>query len=130
MVPQYWEPPELSEQLRAVLKQKARREVDVTSPDFEHRPPATSPSHNARMTAERAERLRRFRGPLEQNDAETIDDWRQASPAAHAEAMIQLARMAEMIVVTTGFAKDPNEIFPGFPPPWSATRNITGEPSP
>ena len=70
----------------------------------------------ADIAAARQERLRRFRGPLEQRDDEVLEHWRQATPEAHAQAMIGLARVAEMIVAHTGFSKDPAEMFPGFPP--------------
>lgn len=69
----------------------------------------------AGSASDRAARLARFRGPLAERDAETVAYWREASPAAHAAAMIQLAEMAEMIVAHTRFTKDPNEMFPGFP---------------
>lgn len=64
----------------------------------------------------RQERLRRFRGPLQQRDAEVIEYWRKASPEEHAHAMIVLAQTAEMIVARTGLNKDPEDMFPGFPP--------------
>lgn len=68
------------------------------------------------MEAEaRADRLRRFRGPVEQHDAETVERWRAASPADHASAMIQLAEYAQDMVSITGHGKDPAEMFPGFP---------------
>lgn len=50
----------------------------------------------------------------EVSDAETVNFWRGASPEAHAQAMIELARYAELMVVTTGFGKDPDEQFPGL----------------
>jgi len=43
-----------------------------------------------------------------------IQRWRTASPAAHAAAMIDLARYAELMVAQTGFGKDPAEMFPGL----------------
>jgi hypothetical protein len=52
---------------------------------------------------------------LEERDAEILSHWREASPAAHADAMIQLAELAEKIVSHTGLTKDPDEMFPGFP---------------
>lgn len=65
----------------------------------------------------KAELLRRFRGPVAENDRETVKFWRQASPAAHAAAMIALSRYAERMSRQTGYGKDPSEMFPGFPPP-------------
>lgn len=79
----------------------------------EHSPEPTVPEAGA--PSERAARLARFRGPLEARDAETHSYWRGASPAAHADAMIELAEMAEQIVSHTGFTKDQDEMFPGFP---------------
>lgn len=69
--------------------------------------------------AARAERLRRFRGPVEERDAEIVDYWRDAPPEAHARAMIELAHYAEQMVAHTGFDKDRSEMFPGFPQPES-----------
>lgn len=63
---------------------------------------------------ERRARLERFRGSVERDDQEVIEHWREASPAAHAAAMIELARYAEQMTVRTGFGKNPNEMFPGF----------------
>ncbi len=65
---------------------------------------------------DRQEKLRQFRGPVEARDAQLIERWRQASPTAHAAAMIELARYAEMMVAHTGYGKDAAELFPGFPP--------------
>lgn len=70
--------------------------------------------------AERQARLQRFRGPVEQHDAQVIERWRDAPASAHACAMIDLARYAEQMVAQTGFGKDPKEMFPGFPPGSSA----------
>lgn len=67
--------------------------------------------------ATKAERLARFRGPVEHYDAERAEYWARASPAAHANAMIELAAVAEMVVAHTGYRKPFDEIFPGFPVP-------------
>ena len=82
---------------------------------MERLPQASLPE--AGSQSERAARLARFRGPLEARDAETLAYWREAPSAAHAEAMIQLAEVAEQIVSHTGLGKDPDEMFPGFPEP-------------
>lgn len=64
----------------------------------------------------KAAMLKRFRGPLAERDREVVDRWRTASPAEHARAMIELAQLAEMMVAYTGRGKNPDEMFPGFPP--------------
>lgn len=61
--------------------------------------------------------LERFLGPRAERDREVVDRWRSASAAEHAQAMIELANFAEMMVAHTGHGKDPHEMFPGFPPP-------------
>lgn len=63
----------------------------------------------------KAARLDAFRGPVERRDLEMVEYWRGASAAEHAAAMIDLANTAEQIVVHTGYGKDPDEHFPGFP---------------
>lgn len=70
----------------------------------------------------KVEMLKRFRGPLAERDREVVDHWRSASSAEHARAMIELAQFAEMMVAHTGRGKNPDEMFPGFPP----LRNQTG----
>lgn len=55
-----------------------------------------------------------FKRSVEASDAESVDFWRQASPEAHAQAMIDLSSYAEMMVATTGLGKDPDEHFPGL----------------
>ena len=66
---------------------------------------------------EKADRLRRFLGPVAERDGETVSHWRAASPEAHAEAMIELAEYAERMIEQTGYGKDYSEMFPGFPRP-------------
>lgn len=63
---------------------------------------------------EREARLRRFVGPMIEHDQQVVDFWRDASPAAHAQAMIDLADYATQLSRQTGFTKDPSEVFPGF----------------
>ena len=65
--------------------------------------------------ATKAELLARFRGPVEENDAERVAFWARASDADHARAMIELARYAEMMAARTGYRKDFDDMFPGFP---------------
>lgn len=64
--------------------------------------------------ADKAERLRRFIGPIAERDREVVDYWRDAGPGEHARAMIELAEYAETMVAQTGLAKDSTEMFPGF----------------
>jgi hypothetical protein len=59
--------------------------------------------------------LATFLGPVADRDAEVIERWRDASPAAHARAMIELSRYAERMAAQTGIGKDPDELFPGIP---------------
>ena len=66
--------------------------------------------------ASKAERLRRFVGPMAESDRQTVAFWRAQSPAAHAAAMIELAGYAERMAAQTGFGKNPDEMFPGFAP--------------
>jgi hypothetical protein len=68
-----------------------------------------------RERAEKASLLERFRGPLRARDDEVVEHWRSLPASAHAEAMITLSRMAETIAAHTGYGKDPDELFPGFP---------------
>lgn len=56
-----------------------------------------------------------FLGPVAARDSEIVESWRQASPAAHAQAMIELSRYAEQMVLQTGIGKGSDDIFPGFP---------------
>lgn len=65
----------------------------------------------------KAQPLQRFRGPLEANDQQTAEFWRQASAAAHAAATIELSDYAERMSAQTGIGKDPSEMCPGFPSP-------------
>lgn len=65
------------------------------------------PGRDAELTA--------FLGPIADRDAEVIERWREASPAAHARAMIELSAYAGRMVAQTGLGKDPNERFPGIP---------------
>jgi hypothetical protein len=65
---------------------------------------------------EKANLVERICGPVAERDREIVEHWRSASPAEHAKAMIELAHYAEMMVAQTGFGKDPDEMFPGFPP--------------
>ncbi len=75
---------------------------------------------------EKAALLERFLGPVAERDREAVERWRSASAAEHAEAMIELAHFAEMMVAQTGHGKDPGEMFPGFPRPREET---TAEPA-
>lgn len=59
--------------------------------------------------------LSTFLGPVADRDAEVIERWRNASPDAHARAMIELSRYAERMAAQTGLGKDPDERFPGIP---------------
>lgn len=61
--------------------------------------------------------LATFLGPVADRDAEVIERWRNASPAAHARAMIELSDYAERMAAQTGLGKDPAERFPGIPTP-------------
>ena len=70
---------------------------------------------DAALVDEKAERLRRFRGPVIARDAETVAYWRDASATEHARAMIELSEFAAIMVRQTGYGKDPGEMFPGFP---------------
>lgn len=72
----------------------------------------------------REERLRRFVGPIAERDAEVVAYWRSASPSEHARAMIQLSEYAAEMVQLTGFGKDPDEFFPGFPSPAGGGRGV------
>lgn len=71
-----------------------------------------------RATAElqRAERLRRLRGQPERHDGGSRDYWRDASPAEHARATIELSRYAERMAAQTGFFKDKDEPLPRLKP--------------
>lgn len=62
----------------------------------------------------KAERLRAFVGSVAADDAETVEFWRQQSPAEHAAAGAQLSDFAAQMAIQTGFAKDPDEMFPGL----------------
>lgn len=64
-----------------------------------------------------ATELASFLGPVADRDAEVIERWRDASPAAHARAMIELSDYAERMAAQTGLGKDPAERFPGIPEP-------------
>lgn len=59
--------------------------------------------------------LTTFLGPVQDRDAEVIERWREASPEAHARAMIELSGYAERMAAQTGLGKDPTERFPGIP---------------
>jgi hypothetical protein len=63
--------------------------------------------------------LRRFLGPVHDRDIEVVDRWREASAEEHAQAMIELSRYAEQMVIQTGLGKDSSERFPGIPAPSS-----------
>ena len=78
-----------------------------------HPQDAAGPSVSGRDA--KAERLRRFLGPVAMRDAETVERWRGASAAEHATAMIELSEFAAQMVQQTGHGKDPSEMFPGFP---------------
>ena len=65
--------------------------------------------------AGRVAMLARFRGPVEASDAERVEFWCSRSDAEHAQAMIELADFAEMVVGHTGYHKDPTDFFPGLP---------------
>jgi hypothetical protein len=67
------------------------------------------------MSKHDAAELTAFLGPVQDRDAEVIERWRDASPDAHAQAMIELSRYAEQMVAQTGIGKDPDERFPGIP---------------
>jgi|GEM_PF-3061582 len=67
------------------------------------------------MSRADATELATFLGPVAARDAEVIERWRDASPAAHARAMIELSDYAERMAVQTGLGKDPTERFPGIP---------------
>jgi hypothetical protein len=93
---------------------------------MEEHPRTQTTSVEAAARESREERLRRFRVPVEERDAEVIEHWRQASPEAHAQARIGLARASGTIVAHTGFGKDPHEMFPGFPTPLAASKRLGG----
>lgn len=67
------------------------------------------------MPKPHAAELTTFLGPVADRDAEVIEHWREASAEDHAQAMIELSRYAERMVVQTGIGKDPGERFPGIP---------------
>jgi hypothetical protein len=69
------------------------------------------------MSNPNATELAAFLGPVADRDAEVIERWRNASPAAHARAMIELSGYAERMAAQTGLGKDPGERFPGIPEP-------------
>jgi len=66
-------------------------------------------------TTQKAALLARFVGPLEERDQEMIEYWRQATPAEHARAMIELAAFVENVAAHTQLTKEATIMFPGFP---------------
>lgn len=81
----------------------------------ERRGPANLTSSPDTVEGARADRLARFRGPVERHDAARAEFWRGRSDADHARAMIELARYAETVAASTGYHKDADDMFPGFP---------------
>lgn len=77
-----------------------------------------SPSDTPGQDAEkRLERLERFIARRDRDDDTSTAYWRTAPPQAHARAMAELADYAARMARQTGIGKDPDERFPGFPPP-------------
>lgn len=65
-----------------------------------------------------------FTRSVEEHDRQTIAFWRDASPEAHADAMIQLSEYAAAMAALTGLNKQNKERFPGFVPVAAAPREL------
>lgn len=63
----------------------------------------------------RQQRLNRFRAPV--NDERMIEFWRNATPADHAKAMIELSNYAQQLAKKRGIERSTADPMPALPKP-------------